>query len=71
MSNINQVSAEIYQIPVKKTRGRRGTAIEAMELERMRDGVKKYVQGQVDAGKEVCPILTKYVSSLEMGHPAQ
>ena len=71
MSNINQVSTEIYQIPVKKTRGRRGSAIEALELQRMRDGVKTYVQAQLDAGKEVCPILTKYVGELEMGHPAQ
>lgn len=71
MSNITEVSTENYQIVNKKTRGRRGKEVEALETQRMRNGVKTYVREQLAAGRQVCPILTKYVSELEMGHVAQ
>jgi hypothetical protein len=70
MSNINKVSAEENQIAKKKTSGRPTKDVLVAEALRMREGVKKYVRDELAAGRHVCPILTKYVSELEMGHSA-
>lgn len=64
---------EIEGTEAKKIRGRgRVTAAEeAEELQRMRDGVKRYVKAELGLGHNVCSILTKYVNELETGMKAQ
>jgi hypothetical protein len=59
--------------PVKKSRGtgRVLRSEELVEIRRMREGVIRYVKGQLAAGRDVCPILTKYVTSLEVKMKAQ
>ncbi len=64
MNNENQMTTDLYQVPEKKQRGRRGSVIEAAELRAMRAGIRAYVKQRLAAGFEVCPILLKYVPEL-------
>lgn len=49
----------------KRGVGRRSHEVEREELRRMRIGVKAYVDAELAAGWEVCPILINYIRSLE------
>jgi hypothetical protein len=68
---INQAQIQAPEEKKKRGAGRVTHAEEQAELLRMREGVKRYVKEELAAGREVTPILTRYLTELEFNMKAQ